>query len=111
MYFDEEVRKAKRAELVEKVYGLVKPVFEEQVKHLVEKTSNAFTRNVQVGITVENKQFSECTSEFRSKALTEFGEEFSSIAVKDTDWLQPSYQPGLETILDGHIDHLTNEKV
>lgn len=111
MFFDAEVRMVKREELVEKVYGLVKPAFEEQVSHLVEKTSSTFDRNVQVGITVEKKEFTECTSECRSQALKEFGENFASIVVKDTGWLQPLYQPRLEAILDKHIDQLTNEKV
>lgn len=111
LYFDADVRSIKRQELVQMVYSIIKPVFEYQVKHLIQEIRDQFCHQLQVGISVDKKDFSDCASECRSNSLLKFQECFTSIEVQGTGWLATVYQPELETELENHVRHLMNEKV
>lgn len=108
MYFDAEIRAEKREELVEKVNGLVKPVYEEQINHLHLTLYAEFEKELKMGMMTEGVWFSDCAAEYRDAAETQFQHKQKQCQIQHLQLESPTH---LKKFLDAIDQLVTNLKI
>eukprot|EP00210_Caulerpa_lentillifera_P002250 g2162.t1 len=111
MYFDEEIRDAKRAELIEKVLILVKTPYEKQMGHLHSTLYNEFEKELKLGMVMKGVQFSDCAAEYREAAETQFVEKQKQYQIQHLKLESADHLQKLLNAIDSLVTELKQQKM